>query len=267
MIKTIIKGFLIGAAKVIPGFSGSLLAMIFGVYEQTLNIIVNIRKITLKQLLFLFNLGFGIILGIVLFSMLVKFLLAKLYFPVMLLFIGMIISSVKVLFNETKNYLITFKGTSISLISIILVLGLDFIKSDSLITVNNYLYFPLGIVEALTTLIPGISGTSIYMIFDVYDVVLDFYANIFNVNNFINVIYFGLGLITGIYLVSKIILFFLEKYRLAVLTMIFGFMVGAIAILLKDTLLVNFNIWDVIMGLFLLLLGYKMVNHIFKLNA
>lgn len=270
MIKTFVKGLLIGSAKIIPGFSGSLLAMAFGVYEPALRIIVNIKKINLKNFLFLLWLGIGIIIGIVLFSIVIKFLLNKLYFPIMLFFIGLIFSSVKDLFGIVKNNLLTFKGVLLCLISIISVFILDYFRFNSSSKINNYIFFPLGITEALTTLIPGISGTSVYMIFGVYDIILDFYTNLFNLNNLIPLLYFLMGLLIGGYIVAKIILLLLNKYRINIMTIIFGFMVAAIIVLLKDSLVYSFNIVDTILGILLLILGYKLLNflsHIFKKNA
>ena len=40
-IKLILKGFLIGIGKIIPGFSGALLAISFNVYDKLINSITN----------------------------------------------------------------------------------------------------------------------------------------------------------------------------------------------------------------------------------
>ena len=40
MMKNIFKGFIIGIGKIIPGVSGSMLAILLGVYERALAIIV-----------------------------------------------------------------------------------------------------------------------------------------------------------------------------------------------------------------------------------
>ena len=45
---TVIKGFIIGIAKIIPGVSGSVLALSLGVYERVIDIVSNIKNIKLK---------------------------------------------------------------------------------------------------------------------------------------------------------------------------------------------------------------------------
>ena len=43
-INLILKGFLIGIGKIIPGVSGSMLAMSLGVYEKGIEILSNLTK-------------------------------------------------------------------------------------------------------------------------------------------------------------------------------------------------------------------------------
>lgn len=72
-ILTLLKGFVIGVAKIIPGISGSVLALSLGVYERVLNIAGNIREIRMRDIIYLFWLMIGILLGITLFAGIVKF--------------------------------------------------------------------------------------------------------------------------------------------------------------------------------------------------
>ena len=46
------KGFIIGIGKIIPGVSGSMLAVCMGIYEQALNYLANLEKILKKVLIF-----------------------------------------------------------------------------------------------------------------------------------------------------------------------------------------------------------------------
>ena len=43
-IKLFLEGFIIGIGKIIPGVSGAMFAMMFGVYEKALNIISNLKN-------------------------------------------------------------------------------------------------------------------------------------------------------------------------------------------------------------------------------
>ena len=78
-IKLIIKGFIVGLGKVIPGVSGSVLAIMLQVYEPALKAISNIKKNFFVNLKFLSLLGTGIISAIVFGSKILLFLLDKFY--------------------------------------------------------------------------------------------------------------------------------------------------------------------------------------------
>ena len=43
-IKLSLQGFIIGIGKIIPGVSGAMFAMMFGVYERALKVISNLKK-------------------------------------------------------------------------------------------------------------------------------------------------------------------------------------------------------------------------------
>ena len=85
-----IKGLIIGIGKIIPGVSGAVLAMILKVYDDGINSIVNIFKNPKKNILFLLNIGLGILIGIVLFSNVINYTLKNYYVITMLFFIGLI---------------------------------------------------------------------------------------------------------------------------------------------------------------------------------
>ena len=63
-----IKGIIIGIGKIIPGVSGSMLAISMGIYEQLVNSVNNLFKDFKKNIKFLAKIGFGIAISIILFS-------------------------------------------------------------------------------------------------------------------------------------------------------------------------------------------------------
>ncbi len=267
MLKILLQGFFIGMAKIIPGFSGSLLAITFGVYEKTLNIIANIRKLTKEKIIYLLLLGIGIIMGIVIFSYIVKCLLEIIYFPIMLLFIGLIIGSMRELGENVKEYSHPLLGLLFFVSSFIIVLLLSNNQiNENDVADNIFLYFPLGLIESVTTLIPGISGTAIYMILGVYNLILDLYINIFNFNNLLNFLFYFLGFGFGCLILAKILTFILTNYRKLLYISILGFMLAAVIMLIKDAFSNSYNIIDYILGLFFLYSGYILsskLNHLF----
>ena len=71
-LKLILQGFVIGIGKIIPGVSGAMFAMMFGVYEKALDIISHLKTKLFKNLKFMFLLGISILLAIILGSNIIK---------------------------------------------------------------------------------------------------------------------------------------------------------------------------------------------------
>ena len=71
----IIKGFIIGIGKIIPGVSGAILAISIGVYDKSIYYLNNFKNNKRESIKYLFPLGLGIIISIVSFSKIINYLL------------------------------------------------------------------------------------------------------------------------------------------------------------------------------------------------
>lgn len=250
-MKLIIQGFLIGIAKIMPGISGAVLSISFGLYERIIKIISNPFKINKEDIKFLFLLGIGALSGIFLLCKVVGVLLKTYYFPTMLLFIGLIIGSLKDVIKELK---INFS----SILTFFLSFTLLYTLTNSFnLTINSNIYFVIGIIEAFTTIIPGISGTAIFMSLGLYDKLLDLYTSLssFNINGF--TILFVIGFIIGAIVISKIINFTLKNYRLITYTIIFSCMIYSILNMSIDIFTTNYTLIELFISPLLFIIGLK----------
>ena len=108
-MNNLIKGFIIGIGKILPGVSGALLAILMGVYDKSIDYIINFKRNKKESIKYLFPIGIGILLSIILFSKVIYYTLSKYYFEVMMLFIGLIIGTTPSIINKTEkkdNYLV-----------------------------------------------------------------------------------------------------------------------------------------------------------------
>ena len=218
------KGFFIGIGKIIPGVSGSLIAITLGVYDKLLESISHFYK--KENIKFLIPLVSGIVLAIMLTSNLLFYLLNNYYMVTMLFFIGLIIGGMSI----NKSY-IKKKNIFYFLIPFMLVFSLCFIKTDTSV-IKSYSFFMMflfGIIEAITMIIPGISGTAVMMIIGCYGAILNMFSN--PISNLKDLIPFGIGLFIGVIILSKIISFLLKKYNNKVNSCILGFTLSSICLL------------------------------------
>lgn len=255
MFNLFLKGFLIGIGKIIPGVSGSMLAISFGVYEKVLEIISNFFKNIKENIAFMLPLCLGFILAVFSSSNLLYYLINKYYIIMMFLFLGLIIGGIP---NLKKEFKFNIKNIIIFIISFSVIILLSFIKSNNNTNYYNFSFFFIGILEAFTTIVPGISGTAIMMLVGCYSSVLEMFSNVFMVSNLPKLIPFLIGVIIGAILLSKIITVLLKKYKKEVFSSIFGFMLASI-ILLMIQILPNINNYiEVIIGLILMTISIKL---------
>ena len=99
----IIKGLIIGFAKIIPGVSGAILAISMGVYDKGINAITCFFKDIKENSRFLFFIGIGIFISMIIGSNIVYYLLDNYYLITMLFFLGLIFGSTPKIFNKRNR--------------------------------------------------------------------------------------------------------------------------------------------------------------------
>ena len=164
-IKLIIKGFIIGLGKIIPGVSGAVLAMMLNVYEPALIAIANIKTNFYKNIKYLAMLGIGIIFAIIIGSKVLIFFLDKFYIQTMFIFIGIMLAGISPITKELN--LSGIKEKIIIIFVAILFIYISPIQVNNLTNNNSnmLIYFFSGILDAFSSIVPGVSGTVLLMIF------------------------------------------------------------------------------------------------------
>ena len=265
----IIKGFIIGLAKVIPGVSGSLVALNLGLYERGVNAISNFFKNIKCNIIFLGSVGIGILLAIIIGSKVIDYALLKFYFPTMLLFIGLLIGSIPDLLKKTN--IKTKKEWFYFILVFVLMIMICFINTNSTFTyvdnIKNNLYIILiGFIDALTMIIPGVSGTATFMFMGCYEFFLSIFANLTNVNNIIEnleiIILFVIGLGLGIILITKLMNYLLSNKKDIIYPIISAFSISSIILLIMKVFECSINTLDIIIGIFLFIIGIKIAKKI-----
>lgn len=260
----IIKGIIIGIGKIIPGVSGSLLAMSLGVYEQLLSIISNIKDKFMGNIYFLTKIGFGIILSIILTSKIVVKCLEFYYLPTMLLFIGMIIGGLPNILKKVNP-----QKNDIPLLLIATIITIYILTMNNL-PINNYKinytlvdFFKIiiiGFVDAFSSVVPGISGTALLMMIGYYNTILETFSTLvdsdrLNHNVFILIPFF-IGFIIGVIITSKILNYLFKKYKNKIYIIIAIFMFITTLILIKNVFSSSYTLLELIIGILLFILGY-----------
>ncbi len=267
----ILKGIIIGIGKIIPGVSGGMLAISLNVYDKSIEAISNFFKDIKSNTLFLTKLGLGIIIAIVLFSKIINYSLTYYYLPTMLFFIGLIIGGIPSIIKETKKE-VSLKNINLSLIAIIFILGIGFLSKifsfNKVDESNFFILVIMGVIEALTMIIPGISGTAILMMLGYYNLIIEAFSNLTVPTLFIDsitiLVPFSIGIILGVICLVKVINLFLNKYKIKSYYLILGFVISSIFLLLVNLFKLNFSISTILFNILFLVIGFIIGNYFEK---
>ncbi|PHV69496.1 DUF368 domain-containing protein [Sporanaerobium hydrogeniformans] len=283
-----IRGFFMALADSVPGVSGGSIAFIMGFYDEfidSLNTLVSNHSLEEKKksLFFLFKLGLGWIVGMVLSIFILASLFEEQIYGISSLFIGFILFSIPLIANEERKTLAkNYRGLIFSILGIVLVVLITYFNptgGGSSITLHQF-SFPLaiyvffaGMIAISAMVLPGISGSTLLLIFGLYVPVVNAVKQLltFNFNVFPLLFCFGLGILGGIILTIRGIRYLLAHYRTQMIYFILGLMLGSLyAVCMGPTTLEtpqppmsldNFNILLFITG-GLLIIGLEKVKGI-----
>lgn len=170
-VAKILQGALIGLGAVLPGISGGVLCVVFGIYKTIMEFLADpFRKFT-THVPKLIPIGIGGVIGFLGIANLLSILLEKYPAPSVCVFIGLITGMLPSLFREAGEQGRDKKSYISMVIAMILVFALLIsLKVLSVeITPNFVWYIFCGFCLALSVIAPGMSFSTLLMPLGLYE--------------------------------------------------------------------------------------------------
>lgn len=276
----ILKGVIIGVANVIPGVSGGTLAISMGIYNTLIDAVSDFLKSPLQSIKMVWKYALGMVLGILLSVFAVSYLFEVLPVFSSMLFIGLIIGTIPDTMKKIVKNKIKLKDILTICIVIIFVITLGFIEGNVIemnngeLTSNIGILFLIGVVIALTIVIPGISGSAVLMALGCYTSIIDkvkevlHYIFSFDIIQAFNtgksLIFLVLGVIIGIFLTAKLIKILIEKYPNTVYCGITALMVTTPLLVIMKLDFTNITVVETIFSILILIAGCLLAKKLSK---
>ena len=241
-----IKGMAIGIANAIPGVSGGTIAFVLGIYEKLTSSISSLPESIIKlkwkdvadSLKILIPVFLGAIISIILFLKIINFSFENYPIPTKIFFVGLVLGSFPFITKTVEKYdfkvfLAFFSGAFIMAIFVYFDINEpqinqtieESISSDFSVVYGIKLFF-CGIAAAISMVIPGISGALLLLILGEYENISYFVSNITSNFNYIYpLIFLGIGIVIGIFAISKLITILIQKYRAIVFSFVLGILI------------------------------------------
>lgn len=233
-------GAFIGLAVIVPGVSGSAVAIIMKLYEKLLYAIGNIFRQFKSCAIFLLPIAAGAAAGLVLGFFGVKILLDIMLFAVVALFAGLMAGAFPAVWDELKGSRKTALRVGLFATGVIVPIAISLIAvfagggRQSLENPQAYeyiIYLVLGFAVALTQLVPGLSATALLMATGHYVPLVDSVSITYWQNNpEIFAVYACLiaGFVAGLLCFAKLMNLLLKKYRAATFFAVAGLALGSL---------------------------------------
>lgn len=247
------NGFMMALADSVPGVSGGTIAFLLGFYDNFINALDSLlhSEKRMDGIKFLFKLGIGWIIGMGLSVLILTSVFESHIYKVSSLFIGFILISIPIIIKEEKDTLKrNYLNILFLILGIVIVFLITYFNSTKLadmsltkLTLSHSIYiFIVGMIAISAMILPGISGSTLLLIFGLYLPIITGIKDLihFNFSSFWGLFIFGLGVITGILSIIKLLKKALDNYRCATVYLIIGLMIGSIySIIMGPTTLDN----------------------------
>lgn len=229
-----LKGIVVGIGGISPGLSGSVLLVIFGLYQKTVDAIGTIFKNFKKNLLFLIPLFLGMGVGVVLFSKITDFFLENFEMQTRYLFLGLVVGTLPLFHKEVKKNGFAKKYYFYIGAAALFGLLLFVVNKDLFPQVEdpNFLQsMLLGVAVAGSALIPGVDSAVILSSFGLYELWVSSVADLNLTVLFPAAIGVGLGVLVISFGMSKLI----KRFYTATFSIVFGLFISIIPRVLNES--------------------------------
>lgn len=271
-----IKGIIVGIAVVIPGLSGSMFAVIVGVYEKIINAISTLTKNFKKNILFLLPIVLGGVIGILLSAKLIVDLCETYPQQSYFFFIGLVLGSIPLVLRKIKAIDFNPLYLLITLFSFGFILLMGYLSAgETSATISDTVHHLTGISDVIAVFVagffscalmsvPGVSGSVTLMVLGQYNKVYGAVGDCSDMIKYLlkgdldnallmgrslgTALVFAIGGVLGFLIIAKLISKLLAKFEAQVYYGVAGMVCGAAVILFAQGVLLDDRFKAVFIG-------------------
>jgi putative membrane protein len=249
-----IKGIIVGFGGISPGLSGSVLLIIFGLYRTTLEYLGSLVVDFKKKIKFLLPLVSGMILGVLLFSKLINFLLESYEMQTRFAFLGLIVGTVPMLYKEVKKegfkklYYVVMVGAGLFGIYMFYGKAASFPQVTDPTIIHSII---LGFLVVATAIIPGLDPAVVLTSLGFYKL----YVNSLATLNITVLLPMVIGVVIGAVVISCLMTYLFKRFYTFVYSCIFGVFIAMIPNMLNSSCKLNLDIKSVV-SILVMIIGF-----------
>lgn len=249
-----LKGIIVGLGGVAPGLSGSVLLIIFGLYQKTLDALGSLLANFRKNVRFLLPLVAGMFLGVLLFSKLIDFFLNTYEMPTRFCFLGLILGTLPMVWQEVRKEGFSRKYYLVIVLAAAFGTWFFTVNPNAFpqVTEPNVLQkLLLGVAVAATVIVPGVDPAVFLSTLGFYEMYVSALANV-DLSILIPMV--G-GLAVGAVAISFAMSLLFRRFYTASFSVIFGIFLSMIPNMLTESCVLGWNTASAV-SIAVLILGF-----------
>lgn len=250
----VVQGALIGVGSILPGISGGVLCVLFGIYEPMMNLLAHpIKTFKIHFKLFI-PIIIGFVVGFIGLAKVVEWMFSEESNISVCLFIGLIIGMLPSLFRDAGSQGRS-KGSWIAFAISLVVLFAFLVSLENMgswsIEPNIFWYFFCGIVWGISLVVPGMSSSSILIFMGLYQPMTAGIGSL----DFAVILPLALGILTTAILLARLINRLFERHYSIMSHIVLGVVIASTAVIIPfefaDTAELLFCLLSAVIGFFL----------------
>ena len=225
-IVRVVQGAIIGAGAILPGISGGVLCVVFGIYRQMMAVLAHpFKNLKLYWKMFM-PIGIGWAIGFVGLAGVIAKLLSLNAVVIISLFVGLIAGTFPGLLREgskngrTKGMWIALAISTVALLSFFFTLKFS---TSTTVTPSFGWYIFCGALWGVSLIVPGMSSSSLLMFLGLYQPMSEGIAT-FDLNVLIP---FAIGIIATVLLLARLVNDLFEKHYGIAFFCVIGFVIAS----------------------------------------
>jgi putative membrane protein len=253
MLTNLVQGLFIGVALVLPGLSAGTVILILGFYIRFLEDLASLR---LKQYLPLFA---GAFAGVLIAVYTISYLLERYNSIIMALIVGMLLASIPSVINYSR-------GSGLKPVPLLFAaagfvvtwyLVCDPSQTFTVLPPGGHFHFFIGgVLASATMLLPGVSGSAVLVIMNLYDDVIIAVSTW----QWVNLAFLAAGFVVGLFALARLLSALYRRYQTEISFLLAGLILGSTRALLPASISLQFIIAAAAGAALVLYLTRKRIN-------
>lgn len=235
-----LKGIVVGVGGVSPGLSGSVLLIIFGLYQRTLDALGSLFRDFKGNVKFLLPIVSGMCCGVLLFSKVIDFFLSHYEMPTRFCFLGLILGTVPLFHKEAKRNGFSARYYAVIVLAAVLGTWMFTMNPDTFEQVTDPTLSQaviLGVAVVATAIIPGLDPAVTLSSLGYYEVYVSSLANV----DLSVLIPMAAGVAVGGAGISYVMSALFRRFYTAAFSVVFGLFLSMIPNMLNERCVLGKN--------------------------